>query len=298
MATSQIEEYNVLGGNLSNLLAQYKSANQQAQSNQITTDILGAEGLQKLSDAYKKGKTAVEKLPESVNKLGDEIQKIPERVEEIGEKGMEIVERGKDILVEKGKEFLGESIEKGKELLSSGKDTVANMISKTKSSSADIMTLAKDRAVKEGDKIINRVSSIQRVRPWDNPQKIGSKMMERSFNTDPEVEHTPLNAFSNMREGLSVNDLKSAGEDFSEDMKLKLGKGLNTVKNEGSSLAEEGLTAAKSTAEKASSDILSAVAGVVEPIAGVAEAIGLAASIFGMKAPTMPNVSIPVLQVL
>jgi hypothetical protein len=371
MATQQIEEYNILGSNLTNLLSQYKSQKQQAETNKITTDVLGFGELQKLGDAFQKGKTSLEKIPSGFEKLGKEVEKLPERLQNIATDVKSKIEGGVSTIKEGIKSDVSEITKSGLDVIQKIKSNTmeefkgaVNKLSpenlksitelqktyldvrqrfeeaKRSGSSPEILTNLRT----EGRNIAEKVSNISGMDQDqlasamthkffnlpENPlnemvkttksvagdalglaKKEGGKLYEsglykssksanmfsRNFDTDPEILHTDLNAFHNMRVS-GINELKTASNDVQNLVKSKFENVASNIEKTASGVASESITAVKAGLEKAGTDVLGAVGGILEGVSGVGEAVGLIASAFGAKAPSMPQISLPTVQVL
>lgn len=278
MATQQIEEYSVLGSNLNDLLAQYKGQKLQASQNKLTTDILGAGELQKLSSAFTKAKTSIEAIPQKLEKFGNLAQT---KYKELSNTGENILQTGKKSM----RDLLDESRAQTKDIVSMGRTEAETMVRQ----GVKAVQTQKTRAINSGHEAYLSFRN--------SPSSRVEKMQESAFNRDPEW-HSGFTTDLKDTSATAGKALKTSGEDLAGDMKTKIGGLAEQTGEKLTGIGNEAISGAKTAIETAGKDLLAGLGEAVEPVVGLAEAIGLGASVFGMKAPSMPQPSLSALQVL
>jgi hypothetical protein len=274
MATQQIEEYSVLGSNLNDLLAQYKGQKIQASENKLTTDILGAGELHKLTSAFTKAKTSIEAIPEKLEKFGNLAQT---KYKELSNTGENILETGKKSM----KDLLNEGKAQAKDIVSMGKTEGETMVRQ----GVKAVQAQKTRAINSGHEAYLNFRN--------SPSSRVEKMQESAFNKDPEWHDTFTTDLKDTK-----SELKTSGEDLVKSTQSKISGLAEQTGEKLTGIGKEAISGAKAAVETAGKDLLAGIGEAAEPLIGLAEAIGLGASVFGMKAPSMPQPSLGALQVL
>jgi hypothetical protein len=291
MATQQIEEFNIMGQNLADILAQYKAQKEEATEGKLTTDILATGEFKKLGEAFTKGKKAITEIPEGFEKLG----KIStEKIKELSTKGEELLKGTKQNL----SSLLEETRAKAKDIASM--ERIPNIIKPAE----EVETISRGLGSRFSQFLSKGQQALQNYKDTSGGFR-AETLRERAFNLDPEIHQESLNPFSKMKFGSSVEDLKKSGEqfsnDFRENIKGKLGSFQEVARGAESkigNIGEEALETGKAVLETAGKDILASVGEALGPLGELAEAVALGASAFGIKTPSIPQPSLPALQVL
>lgn len=292
MATQQIEEFNIMGQNLADILAQYKAQKEEATEGKLTTDILATGEFKKLGEAFTKGKKAITEIPQSFEKLG---KVSTEKIKELSTKGEELLKGTKQNL----SSLLEETRAKAKDIAS---------MERSAEIGKPIEEMAQTAQKGFGERISQFMSKGQQALQNYKDTSGGARaeaLRERAFNMDPEIHQESLNPLSKLKFGSSVEDLKKSGEqfsnDFRENIKGKLGSFQEVARGAESkigNIGEEALQTGKAVLETAGKDILASVGEALGPLGELAEAVALGASAFGIKTPSIPQPSLPALQVL